>query len=225
MPRAPKRPGAVMTAAVLLFVYGGLMLVSSCCGVGQVLLIGMADENGGQGANVLPDLVAGERAIAKEVPSYLAVQISTHAFNLLIGGTMVLAGIGVLQLRPAARGAAIMASATDIFLTLIVSAYNAIVVLPVNDRLMAPEVQNMPPEFGNFLQAGLWGGVCFGIVFTLAFCGPIILTLNLKTVRDAFAGKFPKAPPDLRRDEYDDDDDHYGGPRSSDDTGFSERRN
>ena len=92
MPPKAKRPGAVTTAAVLLFVYAGLCMPCGCWGVAVSVHPGF-----GHGPPPLPGL-------KEEL-------FTVHGLYLLVGGVMVWAGAGVLRLMPAARWTAYWATA------------------------------------------------------------------------------------------------------------------
>jgi len=194
MNHSPPRPGSVITAAVLLFVYGSLMLFCNLCGAGVVAA------NGGN-----------DPAVANELPSHIYVQGVSMALGLLMAVGMIVAGIGILQLMPIARIAAYGLCLADIFVSLLDSTYQAIFVFPVTDKIIAQAIQNQPPapfDFAQLMRGGQWFGLCLGISIVLAFCVPIMIFLSTRSARAAFAGEFQPEPP--RRDRFDDyDDDDY----------------
>ena len=213
MPRQPKRPGFVTTAAVLLFSYGGLMLLCSFCGAAEMAMIVAAPNANAQG----PFDVAGqERELAKRIPSYVVVSSCTHVFNLALGAAMIVAGIGALRLKPFARFVGSGAAAADILVTSLSGCYHVLVVFPVSERIAQEQLQNVP-----FNAAGLTGGVSWAVlifltVFTLVFCLLIIGFLNAKKSRDGFAGKFEPDPDEerlARFEAFNDGDDDFR-PRS-----------
>ncbi len=232
MPRKPKTPGFVITAAVLLFIYGSLMLVCSGCGVAQMALAAAAPAP--EGPPRPDDVFAQERELAKRIPSYTAVEASIHVYNLVLGVTMIVAGLGALYLKPFARYAGSGAAAADLFMTCTHGiVYNVLVVFPVNDRILEEQAQNGQINMAGFAQTATWGALVFGVLLTLVFCGLIVLFLNLKKSRDAFAGKFELDPEEERLARFDafnddDEDDDYRRPRPTapkapGDTGITEK--
>jgi hypothetical protein len=214
MNHSPPRPGSVITAAVLLFVYGTLMLACNLCSVGVVAA------NGGNNNN----------AVAQELPFDIYVQIVTMALSLLLAAGMIAAGVGTLRLMPIARIATYGLCVADIFISLLGSAYQAIFVFPVTEKIFAQAVQNQPQapfDFAQLIKGSQWFGLCLGISIVLAFCIPIMIFLSTASARAAFKGEYhPEPPPRDRRDrfdDFDDDDDDYRSkspPRFPGDTGI-----
>jgi len=225
MPGAKRCPGVVLTAGILLITYGGYDLVCSVCGAG---VTAMNFGHFGQEQGAMMDIGAVDRGIAQEAPSYVPLQISQHVLNVVLGLAMIVSGIGALRLRPWARQLGSLCAAADMLAGVFYTVYNVIVVIPAADRAMAPQMQNLPPEAGRVASAFIWVQVCFAVFISFAFCVAILITLNVKTARDAFAGRLPEPPPaddDRRRDDRDDDDDDDDGcglpPRPRGDTGFT----
>ena len=221
MSYTPGRPGSVMTAAVLLLIYGSLMLVCGLCGgAGQFI----KDPN---------DPMGLEEFMAKELPAHQVMEITQAVSNVVIALTMILAALGILQLMPAARIAAYCATIYEIVWAVVHSAYTVIFVFPVTERMFAQVAQNQPPmpfDFGQLMTGGMWVGVTLSFCICLGFCVPIILCLSTKSARAAFAWEYtPEFSPHDRLSRFDDldDDDSYKprppGPRSPGDTGFSDR--
>jgi hypothetical protein len=215
MPRKPKCPGFVITAAVLLFIYGALKLICSFCGAAEMAIVAAAPApQAPPGQPDFGDLFAGERELAKQLPSYTAVEGANNLLNLLLGGSMILAGAGALRLKRFARILGNGAAAADLVLTLAYLVYTAVVVFPVNDRIMEEQMQNAAAFASSISSATL----VFLFLLTLIFCAPIIGFLNAKKSRDAFAGKFEPDPHEerlARLDAFNDEDDYYRRPRSS----------
>ena len=195
MPYQLKTPGVVVTAGVLLIVYGSLMLTCGVCGG-----FGLAIND------------PGDDELAAEVPGYAIVQVGETASNLLIGVAMILSGVGVLRLMPIARIGGYATSIYEIVLAVFHSVYNIVFVFP------AVEAQNAPPmpfNFGGLLTGSMWFGLIIGLALTLGLCGPIIYLLSVPAARAAFADEFQGEPPrdsGRRHGDLDDDDDDSGAP-------------
>jgi hypothetical protein len=213
MIRLIKPPGTVITAAVFLFIYGGLMLLCVVCSGAEA---GMLDPNN-------PD----NELLAKEVPAHNFVQIATAVANLPVGLIMIVAGVGLLRLMPSARYLAYGITIFEILLALLHSVHAAVWVIPAQNRLFMEEVPNQPPDpVAQIMNASMWGMLFFGLGLVLVFLVPVIFLLSTPSARAAFASEYFEPPPDFRRpryDDFDDDDDHFGRPPSSRDTGFRDR--
>jgi hypothetical protein len=205
MSHPPKTPGAVVTAGVLLAVYGALLLICGFCG-GVSLFIG--DPN-------------ADKMMIDEAPGYMIVKFAEPLSNLFVGVTMIIAGVGLFQLMALARVAAYLAVIYQIFFIVVRNIYTAIFLLPLMDRLMAQQLQNQPAPFdmGQIMKGSMWAGIAISILIHLAFCVPILAFLSSKSARDAFSGVSQPDPDDdrerrPRHDGYDDDDDGYDRPKS-----------
>jgi hypothetical protein len=227
----PKTPGFVITASVLLFLYGSLMLICSGCGFAQMVMAAAAPAP--EGPPRQDDFFAQERELAKRIPSYRPVEGCVHIYNLVLGVTMLAAGFGALYLKPWARIAGSGGAAADLFMTCSHGIlYNVLVVFPVNDQILEEQMQNAPINLVGFAQTATWAGIVFAVLFTLVFCVLIIWFLNARKSRDAFAGKFALDPYEerlARLDAFDDDDeDDYRRPRpappkATGDTGIKDK--
>jgi sulfite exporter TauE/SafE len=213
MARLIKTPGTVISAAVCLFIYGGLML----------LCVGCAGANPDAFDPNNPD---NER-LAKEVPGHAVIEIGTAVLNLPVGLLMILAGVGLLRLMPSARYLAYGITLFEIVLALLHSIHSAVWVIPAQNRIVAEQIPNLPPgPFAELLLASMWGMLLFGLALVLVFLVPVIFLLSTRSARAAFASEYFDPPPHLRRrpyDDFDDDDDDFGRPPSARDTGFRER--
>ncbi|MSQ94996.1 MAG: hypothetical protein EXR98_10640 [Gemmataceae bacterium] len=222
MPRAPKRPATAITAGVILIVYGALLLICSFCG-GAAMMIKP------------PDQAGVEKMLQKEMPGYQIADLVNIGTNLVIGVGMIAAGVGVFQLMQSARITAYFLTAVQLVKSVVYSAYTAVVVFPVMQRVMAEQMKNnapMPPNMDAIFQGSMLVGLILGLLIPLAFCLPIMVCLSLQSARKAFAGVNDAGPPEddhrAKRDDYDDDyDDGYGsprgGPKSPPDTGITDR--
>src|SRR5205085_2065611 len=107
-----------IAAAVLLLLYGSLMLVCSVCGA----LDAMA---GNQDMRAFME---------KELPATESIAIIQVCSNLMIGVGMITLGIFVLQLNKYARFGAYVACAYELSLRLVHTSYSVIFEFPVMDR-------------------------------------------------------------------------------------------
>jgi hypothetical protein len=211
MNHLPKRPGTVVAAAVLLFIYGAFNLSCSFC---AGISFAAGDPN--------------EAQIAREVPGHQIVNISQAISNLLTGAAMIALGVGVLQLMPIARIGAFLICSYEILMALAHTVYSVVLVIPATQRVMAAQAQNNPQAPFDVVQVmniSVWGFLVFAVLLTLSMCGLIMIFLSGKNVRAAFADENQgEPPPDRLPRRYDDYDDDYPPPRpSSGETGITDR--
>jgi hypothetical protein len=229
MRRTSGRPGMLVAAGIMLLVIGGCALFNVFCSIGGTVFQNALDPMLGGGG----DMVLGvDPDVAKEVPSAVFVEGGVLLLNALLGAAMLFAGLGVLQRKPSARNLAFAVGAADVFVTLTHSLHNAILVFPVQDRLIAEEVGNFgdgPFNLMEAIQAGMWSGMILQVVFTVIWWGMLFFFLCHPSVRAAFdAEGEPDEPRGRdrsypRREDFDDDD--YGAPprRPPPDTGITDR--
>lgn len=214
MHRAIKPPGPVVAAAVLLIAYAGMTLFGvGCTGIGILV-----DD---------PDFPLGlDPDLMHEVPSYFAVETTAFVLNILMALVMLGTSVGLLRLVPAARAMGYVVALAEIIQVLAHGVYNILVIMPVQERVLAEEEMNMPmvANFNHFMEITFWSVNFFGILFALAFCGSVIVLLSGSRVSAAFAQDYFEPPPGMRRTRFEDehDDDHEAPPPS--DTRISDRR-
>ncbi len=213
MANIAKRPGVVLAAAILLFIFGGLSVLGSCCAGAGLLMQGVIPEPPAVQGKKPPNAMDLNRKVAEEVPGFIIVESGTHGLNLLLGLVKIFAGIGLLKMSSPARLLAIGAAIVSILVTLGHAAYTAVLVIPVYDKVFAEQLKNAPPmpfDFAQLMQGSMWVGVLFGIVLALAIWLTVIFLLSGQKVRAAFAeaGLPPveEEPPRSRLEGYDDDD-------------------
>ena len=225
MQRSPGTPGSITAAAVLMFIYGGFLLLCGVCG--GVMTVAMPDQ-GGQQARMQAMLDAG-------APGHQIVQFGSMGLHILIGFAMVGAGIGVLRWSNVARIIACIAIVLEVIVTVGNGIFQIVFIMPVTNRFIAEVVQAQqkqgapPPPFDlNAFMTGTGIATIFVmILIKFALLLPIGICLNLAGARAAFSGKLD-APPiddDRDRDRPRDDDDYNLPPRPKNpgDTGISER--
>ena len=220
MSHPPKTPGAVVTAGVLLAVYGALLLICGIC----------------SGFSLFVNDPAQEAIMIQDVPGYTIIKFVDAISTLLVAILMIVSGVGLFQLFSFARLAAYPVCVYQIFFVLAFNLHQAIFVVPVMPRLLALQMQNQPqpPPFdvNQFGAVVMWLKIAVAIIVPLAFCLPVLYLLSSKPARDAFSGVSQPDPDDdrerrPRHDGYDDDDDGYdrpkSPPKSPGDTGIRDR--
>jgi hypothetical protein len=196
MPAKSKRPGAVTTAAVLLFVYAALCVPCGCFGVGVSFI-----PHGGHGPQPLP----GQKEVL----------FTGHGMFLLLGIVMVWAGAGVLRLMPGARRAAYWATAGHLFVVVVDNIFMLTYVLP----------HRHPIGMHTLADEGFWALMVFTFM-SLVLALSIISLLSLKGSRAAFAiPSSASSREDFRTGLEAGDDDTWPAkrPKNPGDTGITER--
>jgi hypothetical protein len=191
-----KRPGAVTTAAVLLFVYAALCL--PCGGWGVAISSHPGFGHGPQPA-----------------PGQKDELFTVHGMYLLLGAVMVWAGAGVLRLMPAARQAAYWATAGHLFLVI----FHDIFVLTE----VAPQMH--PIGMHTLEDPAFWVFMVFPTFMALVLALSIIALLSLKGSRAAFATPPSARREEFRSwlETEDDDERPAKRPNGPGDTGIIER--
>jgi hypothetical protein len=230
MSETPKRPGVVLAAAIILFIFGGLSLLGIFGAI--IPYVTPARAAAPQRIGNQPQFVDPTPKLVQEEPALMGVMTAFALFSAVLGAVKIWAGIGILQLRPSARIMGIIVSALTFLLTIVQSAHSALFFVPAYLRVFR---QENPPEIGNFMglvEAIFWIATGLGIVVSIALWLTVILLLNSKRSRDAFAGISDEPAEERKResrsrcDDYEEEYDAYprSTPRSaSDDTGITDR--
>ncbi|MBI3824236.1 MAG: hypothetical protein HY289_16330 [Planctomycetes bacterium] len=225
MAQIARTPGSVITAAVIMFVYGGLLLICGACG-GIFTGVGMAAQG--------PDHLGLQAALDKEAPGHQIVSMGNIALNILFALTFIGAGLGVFWLSQIARFAAYGACAGILLSTIALQTYQIVIVMPVTDRIVQEQLRiggpgqaGAPAGMGAAMAAGKVVGLLLAFGIPLAFCTPIVILLTVKSARDAFAGRFASEAIEEDRSPrrysgYDDDYPASKPPQFPGDTGIKE---
>jgi hypothetical protein len=177
-----------------------------------------------------------QAALDREAPGHMVVEIVGSVCHFLFAVALIGGGIGVLWLSQIARYGTYLLCVAILAVNCASTTYQAAVISPINERVMAAEMRQMQAKGGQpmpFDMGGLMlGGRIIGIIIALAipvvFCAPIVILLSVKSARDGFAGRLPPDPYEEGRRpryaDYDDDDDYARSrpPQSPGDTGIKE---
>ena len=212
MRRATARPGLLIAAGVMLLIVGGWTVFGVLCAGGMMVFANALNQQIGGG----DELVLGvDPDVAKEVPSAPYVEAGVLVISLLLGVGMLFAGAGVLQVKPMARVLGVVVGAGDLVLTLLHSLYNAVLVFPVQDRLLGEEAQNFgggPFNIFEAIKTGMWGSLLLQVVFNALWWAVVLFFLMHPSVSAAFdTADEPDEPRRRersypRREDFDDDD-------------------
>ncbi len=230
MEARPNSPPSVITAAVLLLIYGGLLLVCGMCGAGGGAL-GMAmQDKGGDQARI-------QAMMDKDAPGHQFVQWGSLALNFLVAFMIIGAGIGVLRWSPIGRMTAYLGIVLDLLVSCGSNIYQIVFIMPVTEKFLAEAMlqqqkQGGPPppfDIGALATGAGIFGVVLVVVVKLGFLVPAAICLNTAGARAAFSGQLKGPPSDDDRDwgsrssGYDDGYNPPSPPRSPGDTGITDR--
>jgi hypothetical protein len=221
MNHAPKRPGLIIFAAVIMILAGSWNVLGGICGGGAIALLDAMPKL--PQAKGQQDPTALQRFITKEVPGYYPVIFGMLALTVLLGIAMIAAGIGLLRMSSTARVVALLLVLISLLISFGGGVYNAVFVLPAQARFVEA---NPGPEFAMTMPLGI-GSLIFGVVLQLAIAIAISIPLNTRASKAAFvaASQPPREEEDRPRSRYEgyDDEDDRPPSSSSPDTGFTDR--
>jgi hypothetical protein len=191
------RPSSVFVLGILQLVFGILTLLGSVCGGGLQLAGGSKLFAPPPGAQAPPDTEAMIRA---RLPYYGAIQYAGLGLGVVVGTVMVVSGLGLINMRPWARGLTIGYACYNIVSGIIGFIFNLTVYLPVMRDVFA-ELRadpKFPPQAAGILSMTetFTSAVMY---FSLAFLAyPVVLLVFMFAphVRAAFRGE-----PERRDDE------------------------
>lgn len=215
-----ERPGAVTAAAILNIIIGVLGILCGLCGLGANLFASALTSGaapGNPGGNPVADMM---RSVEQQVPGYQVVEIGKQSLVLILAILVLIAGIGLLNLKGWARGLTIVYAVVTIFLHLGYAAYEIGLVMPAVEAWQKDFVRRQggvaAPPMSNFGATG--AGVIFGAFLYVAHAVAVLIILLLPGVSAAFAGAGP------RRGRYDDEDEDVDDELSEPGRGSRRRR-
>jgi hypothetical protein len=184
-PPARRRPASVLVLAILHLVGGGIsFLLSLCCGVAALLLILNPNAVGSTPeVKIGVDLV---RYLEQNLPSFRVVNIITLAVGLGLDLVLILAGVGLLRLRPWARKASLVYAPLSIVLRLFSFFYAFLLVEPVQREYFQGLAARTPAlSSGQFGQ----GLVLYLSLLFLTYPVVVMWILTRPTIKAAFEGE------------------------------------
>lgn len=196
----PRRPGAVTAAGVMAIIYGSLFTLCGVCGV-----VGMAAQDGVGGnpfggADPAQEKVMKEvqAAIVAEMPAYESIQVIGTVVSLAESVALLIAGIGLLNMRRWARTLALIAAVVAIVTGVLQAGFQMAVVMPATSRalqkaLPAVVPANAGPQAQQAVQAvrffmNLTAVLTIAVMAVLAiYLLVIVILLCQRRVKAAFA--------------------------------------
>jgi hypothetical protein len=189
MPR--HRPTSVLIIAVLHLVGAAFLLLGAICGaVGQAVMANMKSPAGG------PDIFAQQKAMVDAIPGYAAFNYAQMAVSLVVGILLVVAGVGLLSMKPWARTLSIVYAVISILNHIVELGYQFGVVVPNMDAAMQkmfegdPNLKAAGANLGGFGTASAVVGALFGAAF-IAYPIAVWIVMTRPAVVAAFRGEVP----------------------------------
>jgi hypothetical protein len=180
------RPTVVLVMAILTIVFGSFWALASLCSGTMMLLLNTIN---------LPQLAPMRELperLRREVPGYIAVEVSSYVLGLVLSVLLIMAGIGLLRMKGSARWAAVICGALLIISNIAHTAYQWIYINPVTARWTEEKMPKLPPGAPNV--TALFEGSVFKAITTAGALGfstgfPIVLVIVmlLPNVGAAFA--------------------------------------
>jgi hypothetical protein len=196
---ARKRPAAVITMAVLNFVFGGLGLIGSLClALGGLGLVALSKQPGGAGGQHA--LAEYFKEIDRELPSYRYVMVASTTIWLVKSVLLIVAGFGLLGLRPWGRWLSVFCALVTIPYSLGYLAYNSLCEVPATRRVLA----RLTPGQRADVATNIIGGI-LGSAVAVGFAVALLVVMFLPHVARAFRPLRRRS-----REEYLEDDDGNG---------------
>lgn len=214
------RPTPVLVIAILHLVGGGLGLIFSLCGCAGLFMgsalssmtLPTAPVRPGQPA---PPPPPGPNEIMKfyneNVPGYQAFTIGAIVVSFLLDGMLLAAGIGLLNMRPWARGLSLAYAPISIVNRVFAFIYQLVFVMPATEKLYAqnPVLAGMSSFMTITTGVGLVVNLLF-IIYPIA----VLVILLMPSTAAAFRGQAPVRAEGASEEASDSDDSWRDPPRS-----------
>ena len=221
---SPARPTPVTVIAILNLVFGGLGLLCSLFGLlmqsvmDPTKFMGMGGRPPGAVKGFDPNEMV--KQMQERMPSYMqTVGIAHEAVGVALSIVLIIAGIGLLQMRQWGRVLSILYAVVSIVVKIAYAVYSFVLVLPVSREVnqivfqqirgqaMNRQEQAMMEAMMNMVETMSVVGAIVVPLVTLAYPVVVLVIMFLKSTRQAFAGEVLP----VGEDEYDrrDDDERW----------------
>jgi hypothetical protein len=220
-----ERPTAVLVIAIFNFILGGLGLIGSVCGGGGIaLLAALGSQAGPAGPPGQPNPFAEMAGMYNSIPGFIPYTLVTTLLGSVFCILLLVAGIGLLGMKPWARWICIIYAIYTILGTGVGLIYTATVVTPAVEAWQKDFAKRMggaaqpTPGFNEVtMVCSAVLGVAYGVV--------LLIVLNLPHVRAAFSAAPRADEPDFpdedsrerygrrrrREEDEEDEDDRFRG--------------
>jgi hypothetical protein len=193
----PRRPTSLTVIAVFHFVLGGLGLLC-----GMTALAGQAA--GGAGRNPFGPPPGGgneqqkeledfQKKVAQraeqEAPLQKPVSFVVLTVNLLLSVLMIVAGVGLIQVRPYGWKGSVFYGVVSLATQVFVLLFSLIYTLPISQRILDEELRNHPAlgPIAGFMR--LVGPLTIGVALLgMIYPAIVLIVMSRPAVRAAFRG-------------------------------------
>ncbi len=173
--------------AILNFLFGGIGIVGTLCGGAMYFIfINLPDTQPGQ-----PEFPNAMKFLSKEIPGYTAYMTASMVVGFALATALVLAGIGLLGMRPWARATCIVYAVMTIIVQLVGFYYTMTYISPAMERWSQQIVRNLPPGMPNIGANPFFQNItaAMGLVFSVGYAVALLIIMFLPRVSAAFAGR------------------------------------
>jgi hypothetical protein len=193
--------------AIFHLIFGGLALLGMICGgvliAASVSMMANMPKPAGQPAP--PDPFEEYKYLNDHLPGYYAYLGGTGVIAVVASIVLVVAGIGLLKMRPWARVASIVYGVAEIVIGLGSLVYNLVFVAPLSVDYQA-EVSKRTPGAPSLGSGWTYGMTIVAFLIGAAYPVAVLICMYLPRVRAAFArAAHPQGEVDERYAEEADD--------------------
>jgi hypothetical protein len=181
---ARNRPTAVLVLGILHIVFGSLYLLLATCG-GLLLLAG-ADKMTPKDQTELQ--ARAQEHLRQEYPLLTALGPALQVLNVALAAVLVVAGAGLLNMRPWARRASLGYAFTHLAVLAWTLVTSVLYTLPALNAFLEDEAARNPKaaSLASLMRAGMPVGIGVNAVL-MAYPVVVLVTLLRPSVRAAFA--------------------------------------
>jgi hypothetical protein len=209
---AGTRPTSVTVMGILNIVFGSLSLLGSLCNGISIILNTAGVRMGGRGPE--GDIGGHDlwKAMAAEVPGFVAFEYGSLLLTLALGLLLLLTGIGLLNMRSWARTGAVLYAPVKIVFEVGALIYTMVLVNPVQARWMEAEMARGGVQGGgNIMAAAVAVVAIVSAAVAIGYAIILLIVMLRPTVREAFA---PFKSPSLEQVLQDEGDEYERQRRS-----------
>jgi hypothetical protein len=191
-----KRPTAVLVMAILNFVFGGgNVLCSLCAGVGIAILALMINQPGMANDPNMRELKEVLASMNRDIPLMIPFAIGSAVVGLILSIILIIAGIGLLKLRPWARNLCIFYGVVAILVQIGELLFRILYMGPATEEwqrnFVAHHGQIRPQANNPFASNPAANSVLevAGTIFGMAYAIALLVVMFLPRVSAAFSGR------------------------------------
>ena len=198
---------AVLVIAILHFIFGVIGLCGFAAGTAQVS--GLVPQFGGapqgKGAEKMERLQKRLQEAMEQAPGQKVFQLVSLGVNFTLSVMLIVAGIGLLQMRSWARWLSVVYAVVDLVYLAATVVFYFVVTQPAMEGVRQ-ELENIDPGMAQLFQTIFAVGSVVAPLVTLIYPTVVLIIMLLPGVGRAFHGPPPEREPgdEDRPDYYDD---------------------